>query len=168
MGWAKWPAYADSDVKIWTFCAVDIGEYWPAVVAVETEYSEASTTATSGRYSPVRLEQVTIPDKSLGTLAHFVVSGLSWWSRHCQFTTLSGGKGFPKIACQRIFLDQGLPKTYVVACRLVEALTLPDNWLASVTKRNQISVTLSGVCHRVPSSDVILISLYHFIMNSIG
>lgn len=84
------------------------------------------------------------------------------------YNTVRGGKGFPKIACQRIFLDQGLPKTYVVDCRLVEALTLPDNWLASVTKRNQISVTLSGVCHRVPSSDVILISLYHFITNSIG
>ena len=33
------------------------GEYWPEVVAVQTERSEVRTKTTEGQYSPVRLEQ---------------------------------------------------------------------------------------------------------------
>jgi len=33
------------------------GEYWPEVVAVRTERSEARTKTTEGQFSPVRLEQ---------------------------------------------------------------------------------------------------------------
>ena len=33
------------------------GEYWPEVVAVQTERSEVRTKTTEGQYSPVQLEQ---------------------------------------------------------------------------------------------------------------
>jgi len=32
------------------------GEYWPKVVAVQTEHSEVRTQTTEGQYSPVQLE----------------------------------------------------------------------------------------------------------------
>ena len=36
------------------------GEYWPKVVAVQTECSEVRTKMTKGQYSPVRLELATV------------------------------------------------------------------------------------------------------------
>ena len=56
---------------------------------------------------------------------------LSWWSCHCSFPTLSGGRGFLipvmpliivyKIACQRMFQlsDPGVPRTFVEDCSLI-------------------------------------------------
>ena len=86
----------------------------------------------------------TIPDKSLGTLAHFSSICQGNFSLppspqfnvvyrdedcHCSFPTLSGGRGFlipvmplvtvSKIAYQRMFQlsDPGVPRTFVEDCR---------------------------------------------------
>ena len=49
------------------------GEYWPEVVAVQTERSEVRTKTTEGQYSTVRLEQARLVSNLLyGTLSLIV------------------------------------------------------------------------------------------------
>ena len=96
------------------------------------------------KVSVIGLHRTTIPDKSLGTLAHFssICQGnLSGHTLpqfnvvyrdedcHCSFPTLSGGRGFlipvmplvivSKIAYQCMFqlFDPGVPRTFVEDCK---------------------------------------------------
>ena len=49
------------------------GEYWPEVVAVQTERSEVRTKTTEGQYSPVRFEQARLVSSLLyGTRSKLV------------------------------------------------------------------------------------------------
>ena len=51
------------------------GEYWPKVVAVQTERSEVRTKTTEGQYSPVRLELARLVSSLLyGTRTMLVLS----------------------------------------------------------------------------------------------
>ena len=48
------------------------GEYWPKVVAVQTERSEVRTKTTKGQYSPVRSEQVKLVSSLLYGITFYV------------------------------------------------------------------------------------------------
>ena len=52
------------------------GEYWPEVVAVQTERSEVRTKTTEGQYSPVRLEQARLVSSLLYGTRVMLVSKL--------------------------------------------------------------------------------------------
>ena len=51
------------------------GEYWPEVVAVQTERSKVGTKTTAGQYSPVRLELARLVSRLLyGTRAMLILN----------------------------------------------------------------------------------------------
>ena len=66
------------------------GEYWPEVVAVQTERSEVRTETTEGQYSPVRLELARLVSSLLyGIRAMLVLNLPAWENKNTQLMTVS-------------------------------------------------------------------------------
>ena len=78
-------------------------EYWPEVVAVRTERSEARTKTTEGQYSPVRLELTTLVSSLLyGTRVMFALKfRLSQTKKYAAYDRFHGNGPYGEIPTRK-------------------------------------------------------------------
>ena len=108
-------------------------EYWPKVVAVRTELSEARTKMTKGQYSPVWLEQARL------------VRSLLYDNSFCCKIEFAGFRNNDPIKKEQITM---LGLTSRLLCHIIKHnIIINDHFIIDVAKKSYYLTNFNSLCH---------------------